>query len=1603
MEPNLSKSINRFPKGMNSDSHPMDVEEGQYIKATNAVLHSGHNADLFALSNEEGFSIFSDYNQKKPDHLIIGMCPINDSVVVFSVKASRFNDLKTSASEIGVIEKDGFYRTVINDIDLAYWNTTNVPQTHPTFNQIQTYQFPEFLNFSIEHQIDATGRIDFTNSRIVYWTDGLNPPRYINLDVDYTVEKFNNMSQQVKLYDVFNYTLCNYKRTLEGGFLRPGVYQFFTRYLNKSLDATLPSFICNPIPVVGGPVGQVNSIDKYGANFDADRINKSIELTVTNIDRDFDFIQLCVVYYTGAASNIKINVAQTAAISDVTMNFVFDGRIEEELTIDEVVQVKPNYSTAQHIIQKDGRLLLSNLTESVDTSLQEIANQLRLKYFIKEVEYPSTNLLSDSEGTVLGAYSNEEYTYSQKGYRRGEAYSFGIQAVLEDGSETFVAHIPGWDSVETLAQPLGGNEGWLGTYVSDVKYTEAGVYFDPQNLSQDLFATGIRYHKMPEISQEPHFINGTDFIRILGVKITGMANALNTDPTLRDKIKVLNFVVQARDTSVKKSIYAMGFANELLLHDGQIKGGEDLRSGNGQYNSLIPVNVSSIYKDYKSTEVQKTYIINPFHGNTHIHDYNLMVFTGGTINYESVRTNVGDKTRLRSGLVNDNNNNLPLVPPFPQAGFSTNGYRHNIGQFCPPELWGWLGRSTDENARKNVFWYSPESIFLSDSWEVPNGTRIKPVMRMHGKPARVLDWSKELTTGSVYGSHYPGNRDLDIYDLHYGAHGDDFNFPQARMHRAPFFHIFTDYNRFDLFDTDFSVVNSRLITTYQKVSWNDQIKNDTDIQTKLKNLVFGTLTKLNNYDNEGGYLFTLDKEHFAQQLTTVGNLKVSDIPRIFVVLGMTMRQSGAGFDVINDNRIYDGDTLERLHNYGNVRISGQNQIYVEVNLGNNREGQPATFEKMLPIPVYNPDGFTPAQERNSSRYRSPRQWNANNGPDLSRYLYVLDTDNRTQYGTVEGKEYILVETFFNDREANNPNTEGLLPISTIDEREILKGDTYITKFAYRNSVRMHCYFVFQEESNLMETRPTIDVRLDADLSAGDPKNELFGGYTRIRTNNGAELRNVSYYFVESEVNTAFRHRPIERDALTKEVTAYGAPFFPYLDIEKSKLDTLDYESQYGQSSGYNIEYSFGNIPKKYFTKPFGLIPIKKHPTRTIYSQQSLEGEQSDKYRQFLANDYQDLPKNKGSITNMFEFNKTLYLHTDRSLFKTFFNQSQFTPIGDQEVFIGTGKIFGNPPVEIYPLKGGYAGTQHKWACTLSPFGYLFPDYNQGKVFLFTDSIEEISSVGMFSWFRDNMKIPSINSLNPNYFNNPANPLAAGLTGYYDSKHRRFVLGIKRSPFDIKELTYTENTDRFDTLSFSLLSKTWTSFHNYFPSISVALDNKNFASNNNPIENAYYSLEGGRYGFYFNSQVDPYKFDVTFVINDKVAYSKVFDVQNVVADFYLNNVKNHYEFFNSYQHYNDYQNSGEIATLVRDKRLIGVADEFAYNVQMYNNQYQLKLPLSATVDNFVNLGDPNNVNIQMENKARLRSRYLVSKYTYNNLNNYYLMLYYILTQCRISYR
>lgn len=315
-------------------------------------------------------------------------------------------------------------------------------------------------------------------------------------------------------------------------------------------------------------------------------------------------------------------------------------------------------------------------------------------------------------------------------------------------------------------------------------------------------------------------------------------------------------------------------------------------------------------------------------------------------------------------------------------------------------------------------------------------------------------------------------------------------------------------------------------------------------------------------------------------------------------------------------------------------------------------------------------------------------------------------------------------------------------------------------------------FVFEDDGT--PAGSSTDYKTSTHTSEG-----IFGGDTYIcrygfrstltpnnTDSNSQPIKGIHYHIVESPDNINFRHSESNEDlyfpgSIAKEILKTPG------DKDFTHIDNLKYDDS----------FSADNDVRPAFPLPLREIEQTSFPTRTHRSAKRDTSNLKDNYRLFLANDFKDLPKNRGDLWKLSTFNNLLYFHMEESLYATKGKQSMQMKDGS-EAFVGSGDIFAQEPDEVLQSERGYAGTQSQWAAITTRNGYFFVDKNSRKVFMMTDKLQDISNLGLENWFRDNLVfnleslVISSDCLGYLY----DNPIAGiGLTAVYDPKFKRILL------------------------------------------------------------------------------------------------------------------------------------------------------------------------------------------------------------------------------------
>jgi hypothetical protein len=659
-----------------------------------------------------------------------------------------------------------------------------------------------------------------------------------------------------------------------------------------------------------------------------------------------------------------------------------------------------------------------------------------------------------------------------------------------------------------------------------------------------------------------------------------------------------------------------------------------------------------------------------------------------------------------------------------------------------------------------------------------------------------------------------------------------------------------------------------------------------------------------------------------------------------------------------DTSLYSNDEVQITRNFYIPRNSVIPSNYSTLNIVNTDQ------EEFLLIETENNDIFT----NNENTFKKYQVQNVDESGgatkndkittlDLTKNIYELTSDNTSQYGGVSGQEYILCKYIVYDQ-TTTPN------LDNYNDTIFFGGDTYITRVAFTNKtpIKSKAYF-FASANNSFRY-------------AENAQDNSFG-------KEYLDFRSVIEFYVETSKNTDLRHSLVG-----------GNGFYRYSSLENTLITD---PSLVDDAKSYNNQYDFENDVQLFFSKSDIASSTNSHyKTRTIWSDQTILGELRDRYRDIRPDNFYDIPFNTGEIWDTFVFNNILYLHTPKTLWRTFFNAIEQTASTAGQVTLGTGGVFpvDLPPQQVINQEGGYSGTISQWGGCNTPFGYIFPDALQGKIFLLSgEGLAEISNQGMQRFFQDNLSV--LENKYTNYIDNPYKYNSRGILSCYDYELKRWVL-VKN---------HEDPLQRF-TISYDLLGNQWSSYHSYNPNLLVARDNKLFGLMNNNLTYLY-QHNVGDYGKFYNN--DPQNSIITFIVNKGFNIEKVFD--NIVLS----------AGSDSNTKIQAYRGTGDTITIYNDRQHTGVTNlvwnnTYGYTparnecrVQMLRNNYNIKVPLNSLISDANAIFDSNgnlitgNIDQNKLFRDRLKGNYCVIQFSFSNQDNYRLTLNQISTTFREYYR
>lgn len=413
----MQKQVIFKTKGMQRDLSASAFNSGYSYENKNVRVMPTDESTLLSLINEKGNKKSSiagvgDYIKGIP----IGQALVNDELVIFTAgkdKDSLYTNIKGEELEINNIAANEL------TIDIDYPFEDRIYKLWFN-NRVLTGKrlFRGDLGFNYKHPIETTSFYENTDIRKVYWTDGLNQPRVINIAAaSDVVSKWNT--------DSFNFVRAlnlNEKVTIErnivaNGSFAPGVIQYAFTYFDKyGQESNI--FYTSPLYYI--------SHNNRGASPE-DRVSNSFNIEVTNVDKGFDYIRIYSIHRTSINATPDVRRVADLVLSVNKISYTDNGLSGDTIDPTELLYVGGEEVIFGTMAQKDNTLFLGN----IETKRKIFDSTIRDYFKGKNITFSVYNKsISSPKAKGYYPYNNQlkMNSYQFKTFKYLEYYRFGIQA-----------------------------------------------------------------------------------------------------------------------------------------------------------------------------------------------------------------------------------------------------------------------------------------------------------------------------------------------------------------------------------------------------------------------------------------------------------------------------------------------------------------------------------------------------------------------------------------------------------------------------------------------------------------------------------------------------------------------------------------------------------------------------------------------------------------------------------------------------------------------------------------------------------------------------------------------------------------------------------------------------------------------------------------------------------------------------------------------------------------------------------------------------------------------------------------------------------------------
>lgn len=259
------------------------------------------------------------------------------------------------------------------------------------FNEITydlTLLYLRDLNFSTNFPIQVVSNYENDNIIKVYWVDGINQLRYININHLIENQDLENLidlnSTVINQVGDFLFSQPKVISILNGGLHTSGMIQYAYNLYKVNGSQTKIS-----------PLSEIISLDKglNGGGLVNEEVGSSPVVSISDIDSNYTNLKLYSIKYTSYNQLPEISLILDTNITDnPNFTYVDDGRVIQTISLENFLFLGSDIVIPKHIASKKNRLFLANYKEkNYDVDLD-----CRAYSFLDSTSVTPSSVIADS-------------------------------------------------------------------------------------------------------------------------------------------------------------------------------------------------------------------------------------------------------------------------------------------------------------------------------------------------------------------------------------------------------------------------------------------------------------------------------------------------------------------------------------------------------------------------------------------------------------------------------------------------------------------------------------------------------------------------------------------------------------------------------------------------------------------------------------------------------------------------------------------------------------------------------------------------------------------------------------------------------------------------------------------------------------------------------------------------------------------------------------------------------------------------------------------------------------------------------------------------------